>query len=221
MNNSSRASHWSLLLTEAERLIAHINRDEKILSSWVIGGGTALMLHINHRTSYDIDIFFDDPQLFNYIRRAVYEAEFSLQPTGSSNDGTRFIKVSFGDYGEIDFICSANVCNVAPQKFEIDDKILLVDSPEEIIAKKIFYRGASIQPRDIFDIACVAQVLSLEKLVEYLRPIKQNVGIALRALGRIDEDYYRMAAQELAVRERFASLRYVGYQVTRTVLASV
>jgi hypothetical protein len=221
MDNSLRKSYWYRLLDEAERVIAYINRNDDILTSWVLGGGTALMMHIDHRVSYDIDIFFDDPQLFSFIRRAVHEVKFNLQPTGSSNDGTRFIKINFGDCGEVDFICSANISVFRPQKTIFNHRVLLVDSIEEVITKKIFYRGGSIQPRDIFDIACVAEVLTPEKLADCLRPIKRNVDDALRALGRMDEDYYRMSARELDAREQFADLRDVGYSVTRNVLESV
>jgi len=32
-----------------------------MIDSWTFGGGTALMLQIDHRESFDVDIFLDDP----------------------------------------------------------------------------------------------------------------------------------------------------------------
>ena len=37
-----------------------------IIDHWTLGGGTAMMLQIDHRESHDIDIFFPDPQLLPF-----------------------------------------------------------------------------------------------------------------------------------------------------------
>jgi hypothetical protein len=34
---------------------------------WTLGGGTGLFLSLNHRVSYDIDIFLEDPQALKRI----------------------------------------------------------------------------------------------------------------------------------------------------------
>lgn len=54
-------SHWESLFDEAVSIIAQANTPFTVVDSWTFGGGTALMLQINHRESFDIDIFIDDP----------------------------------------------------------------------------------------------------------------------------------------------------------------
>jgi hypothetical protein len=44
-------------------LIRQVNSEQTIVDSWSFGGGTAMMLQIDHRESHDIDIFLPDAQL--------------------------------------------------------------------------------------------------------------------------------------------------------------
>ena len=64
-------TRWEDLLGEAFRKIAVVNRDGDILRDWTFGGGTALMLQLDHRDSHDIDLFLDDPQLLPYVEAVV------------------------------------------------------------------------------------------------------------------------------------------------------
>lgn len=60
-------SQWESLFDQAASIINQANSSFKLLDSWTFGGGTALMLQINHRESFDIDIFVDDPQVLPYL----------------------------------------------------------------------------------------------------------------------------------------------------------
>jgi len=51
---------------------------------------------------------------------------------------------------------------------------VLLETPSEIIAKKVYYRGAAMQPRDMFDIACVMKTHGVEYLDEALKPSRIN-----------------------------------------------
>ena len=55
-------SNWRILLDRALRGLAELKRQGLPAPEWTLGGGTALMLHANHRLSRDIDAFIDDPQ---------------------------------------------------------------------------------------------------------------------------------------------------------------
>jgi hypothetical protein len=44
-------------------LIRQVNSEQSIIDHWTFGGGTAMMLQINHRENRDVDIFLSDPQL--------------------------------------------------------------------------------------------------------------------------------------------------------------
>ena len=62
-----------------------------MIDSWTFGGGTALMLQIDHRESFDVDIFL----------------ALGINPDGYESDGSRTLKIVFENVGEIDFIASA------------------------------------------------------------------------------------------------------------------
>jgi hypothetical protein len=49
-------SHWERLLGIARSIIDQSG----IGDDWTFGGGTAMMIHIGHRLSHDIDLFVDD-----------------------------------------------------------------------------------------------------------------------------------------------------------------
>ncbi len=49
--------------------------------------------------------------------------------------------------------------------------------PGEIIAKKIYYRGAAMQPRDMFDIACVVKTHGVEYLSDALMPFRDKYAL--------------------------------------------
>lgn len=43
-------------------MIRQVNAEQNIIDGWTFGGGTAMMLQIDHRISQDVDIFLPDPQ---------------------------------------------------------------------------------------------------------------------------------------------------------------
>lgn len=63
MNTPNPQLDWVRLFRIARSLIRQVNSEQVIIDHWTFGGGTAMMLQIDHRESYDIDIFLSDPQL--------------------------------------------------------------------------------------------------------------------------------------------------------------
>ncbi len=73
-----------------------------MIDSWTFGGGTALMLQIDHRESFDVDIFLDDPQLLPYLNPKTQGYALDINPDGYESDGSRTLKIVFENVGEID-----------------------------------------------------------------------------------------------------------------------
>ena len=46
------ASHWEELLDLALQIIMRANSDGPAIENWTLGGGTALMLQLDHRESF-------------------------------------------------------------------------------------------------------------------------------------------------------------------------
>lgn len=80
-------SRWEDLLGEAVKIIDAVNRDGDILTGWTFGGGTAMMLQIDHHESHDVDLFLDDPQLLPYVEAAVAEMPFDIGTPTYNGDG--------------------------------------------------------------------------------------------------------------------------------------
>ncbi|MER8974019.1 MULTISPECIES: nucleotidyl transferase AbiEii/AbiGii toxin family protein [unclassified Mesorhizobium] len=66
--HSRRPSEWRRLFALAADLIDQLRKKAGGFEfEWSFGGGTAMMIQINHRESHDVDIFLDDPQLLGFI----------------------------------------------------------------------------------------------------------------------------------------------------------
>jgi hypothetical protein len=80
----------------------------------------------------------------------------------------------------------------------------LVETSTEIVAKKIWHRGADITARDIFDFAMVAE-LEPDAMYE-IAPILRD---------RRDPVLNRIRRHEQSLRESFGSLTTLNYQRSR------
>ena len=70
-----------------------------------------------------------------------------------TGDGSNFLKVAYPEIGEIDFIVAGHMTDDCVRGRKIRSRNVLLETVPETVAKKIRYRGSSIQPRDMFDIA--------------------------------------------------------------------
>jgi hypothetical protein len=82
--NTPNPSRWGELFDQAMMIIDQANGQGEIIGTWTFGGGTALMLHIGHRESHDIDLFIDDPQALPYLNP--YTQDYHLEVAPSSHD---------------------------------------------------------------------------------------------------------------------------------------
>jgi hypothetical protein len=80
-------SDWARLFRIASALIRQVNSERSIIDHWTFGGGTAMMLQINHRESRDVDIFLSDPQLLPFLDPQKHDFEFEIRPAASEGDG--------------------------------------------------------------------------------------------------------------------------------------
>jgi len=74
-------SDWVRLFRIACSLIRQVNSEHTIVDTWTFGGGTAMMLQINHRRSDDIDIFLPDAQFLPYLDPKLHDFEFDIMPS--------------------------------------------------------------------------------------------------------------------------------------------
>ena len=83
--------YWARLFRIAYSLIRQVNSEQIIINSWSFGGGTAMMLQIDHRESDDIDIFLPDAQFLAFLDPKLRDFEFEITPSDYTGDGAGFI----------------------------------------------------------------------------------------------------------------------------------
>lgn len=163
-------------------ILGHANRDFDLVGDWTFGGGTALMLQINHRESHDVDLFIRDPQILPYLNPENQGYELVLAPDSYVSDGAVSLKILFDGIGEIDFICCEPILNEDSVRRDVRGTSVLVETPAEIVAKKVYHRGSRLQPRDMFDIAAVSRTMGREYLAHPLSSIPDRVASALEVV---------------------------------------
>jgi hypothetical protein len=96
-----------------------VNSKESIIDNWTFGGGTAMMLQIDHRESHDIDIFLPDPQLLPFLDPQTHDFAFEIQPTDYKGDGAKSLKLAFENIGEIDFIVGGSLTSTPTKSWPL------------------------------------------------------------------------------------------------------
>lgn len=152
MNGSKRwpATAWRRLLELALPALDEAGAATR----WTLGGGTALALRLDHRISYDIDIFLEETALLKALSPNRNSAARRI--TTRWQEPGRYLKLD-REEGEIDFLIASRQTDLPPWRYEFKDRAILIEEPGEILAKKLQYRGSQLLPRDIFDILAIAR----------------------------------------------------------------
>lgn len=216
--NAPSPSRWDELFDIAMSIIAQANRDFDMVGRWSFGGGTALMLQIDHRESHDIDLFIGDPQALPYLNPETQDYSLTLMPSGYDTDGVQSLKIVFDGVGEIDFICCHPVLDGETVQQDVCGISVDLETPAEIIAKKVYHRGARLQPRDMFDIAAVAHCKGVDYLARPLSRFPDKVKVALRVAEGYRPALLRPVLAGLNVKPDFADIVETAQGDTVTVL---
>ncbi len=212
-------SQWGLLFDAAMEIIAQAERTIGGRFIWSFGGGTALMLQIDHRESHDVDLFVDDIQVMPFLNPLTQEYVLSAVPDDYDTDGTRMMKLIYEDIGEIDFICCADVTDPPNVRTTIRDVEARLETPAEIIGKKILYRGASLQPRDMFDIAAVTKAKGDAYVLDAMRQCgRAACDKALATAERFDRNAATKIIERLMHRDSTRYLIQTAQDVTIDLL---
>lgn len=148
---------------DLERLAVEIVKDASSKAGSelkpVLGGGTRLMLSMSHRISDDIDLFIRDPQWIGYLSPRLNDKFENL--ISGYDEGATSLKLKFMN-GEIDFIVSMSLLGLtndaSPEcAFELEPV-------SEVLAKKLFYRGWALTPRDLFDWRLIETKLTQDEI---------------------------------------------------------
>jgi len=141
------ASQWDDLFARALLLLDTLPKD----LSWNLGGGTCLALRYHHRISYDVDVFVTDAQAIPYLSPRLNDAAAALAGESYVEDSAS-LKLTITQ-GDIDIIVAPILTSPGLAFIGLQGREIAVQTPEEILAKKIQYRGHAFTHRDAFDLA--------------------------------------------------------------------
>lgn len=190
--DEERLKIWETLFQRALKIIDSVAQSGHALEGWSFGGGTVLMRRHRHRFSKDVDIFVPDPQYLGHLTPRLNNEVEILTTHYIEQQGS--VKLIFRE-GEIDFVAAGTL---TPKPVEIEvlfGREVNVETSAEIIAKKVWHRGADFTARDIFDLAMVAE--KDPNALAGIKPILQDrKNVILTRIGKYGAE----------LRETFAAL---------------
>lgn len=196
-------------------MIRQVNAEREIIDYWTFGGGTAMMLQIDHRISYDVDIFLAAPQVLPFLDPQKHDFHFEVGPADYKGDGVRLMKLGF-EFGEIDFIVAPSLTSSPTTRATVEGEMTI----PEIIAKKIYHRGDSIAPRDIFDIAAASEKHA-ESIIKELASYRDSVTSTLAAIDRLKPDFVSAVINQLSIKDPYKPIANVALERTKDLLRAV
>jgi predicted nucleotidyltransferase component of viral defense system len=125
-----------------------------------LGGGTALASYYwNHRYSTDIDIFiYDKVDKKHLLKESTWSEKVktemkSIGYNGNFRNHPIYSEIVIDEECKIQFFDVVKKSHTPYQEVNLWGHELLIDTVEEIITKKIYYRADKGNSRDLFDIA--------------------------------------------------------------------
>jgi predicted nucleotidyltransferase component of viral defense system len=147
---------WKRILASAVAIFDDLERRQHGTPDVVIGGGTVLMFRFEHRLSKDIDFFLHDVQWLSMLTPRLNDTTAAM--TTKYIEQANGIKL-FLPHGDIDFVVAGTVTDArAVETLEFMGRTFPLEPTEEILAKKLYYRAARFQPRDVFDLVVAAEL---------------------------------------------------------------
>lgn len=179
-----------------------------------------MMLQIDHRESHDVDIFLPDPQWLPFLDPQKSDFQFEIRPAGYEGDGASFQKFAFKDIGEIDFIVGRAMTPSPTIETIIESEKTQLETIPEIITKKIYHRGSTIKPRDIFDIAAAAEQHAAS-VIGALQSYHDEVKSTLKTLDKLNPDFVNAAIAQLSIRDKYRSVATTALERAKAILQAV
>lgn len=143
-------SRWEDLLQKA--LVA-LDSLEGGAGPWTFGGGTALAQILDHRISYDVDIFLDSSTDLKNLAPNMNPVTKSL--CDSWQWPGKYLKLILRDFGEIDFLNAPSYTANPTYELKFGERSIAAERSAEIATKKLVYRASTFTARDAFDLAAI------------------------------------------------------------------
>ncbi len=209
------SSHWKRLLQNAFVIMDKATAMGIDMGNVTLGGGTAMMLHINHRDSHDIDLFLSGSEALATLNDIVRNVAEEKGLEWESGEGA-FVSLTDKSMGDIDFIYgaleSARAAAETPGIWqsaierELEGRPIWVETVPEIIGKKIYYRHANLTARDAFDIAAACEAGYGEDIQKIVASLPREAATAAWIVENFPHDHVKNRMTRYDVRPKFRYL---------------
>lgn len=184
----TRPGPWAALFESALTLTDHLATviDKPV---WSFGGGTVLMLRLNHRDSRDIELFVPDPQYLGHVTPRLSDTAENL--TTEYVEAAEYVKLLMPT-GEIDIVVGQPLTDQPWEVVAHRGRPIRVETNAEILAKKMYHRGNQASARDLFDLCAVADLdpEAIEQAAPFFTRYGDTFIAQLKAdVGYIEEDF--------------------------------
>jgi hypothetical protein len=105
-------------------------------------------------------------------------------------------------------------------KATVKGETVLLETIPEIITKKIYHRGSSIMPRDVFDIAAAGEQHE-DSILKELRDYRDEVTRTLATIDKMHAEFVNGAIAQLAINDPYKGLAETALERTRRILRAV
>lgn len=120
--------------------------------------------------------------------------------------------------GEIDFIVAGHIVDQNAKPTELLGRTVELETIPEIIGKKIRFRGSTIQPRDVFDIAAASEAGYDDQIAAALEGISDHRDIAADRLDRLKAEYVDTVIGQLMLKPEFEKTAKDAISTTKRLL---
>jgi hypothetical protein len=128
--------------------------------------------------------------------------------------------LAFEKIGEIDFIVGGSLTSIPTKPTIVEGEIVQLETVPEIITKKIYHRGSSIAPRDIFDIAAGGDAHA-DSIIRELKSYKGEVTKTLSVMERLKLDFVNQAIAQLAIKPKYEAIAKTAIERAKEILLAV
>jgi hypothetical protein len=163
--------------------------------------------------------FLPDAQLLSFLDPQKRDFDFEIPPGDYKGDGSSFLMLGF-EISEIDFIVARSLTSLPTAPATVGGEVVLLETIPEIIAKKVYHRGASIAPRDIFDIAAGSETQA-DSIIKELWGYWSEVAKTLAAIERQNPDFVNTTISQLLIKGSYLTIAKTAFEKAKEVLKAV
>lgn len=121
---------------------------------WSMSGSVAMHLEYQHRLPGNLDIMLRDAQFLSQLQPRANVVSAAIAET--CKEGSHELEMTTKT-GDIKFWLSPFVTSSPIKTVELRNQLVIMETPIEVVAKKLLYKADRLTAKDVFDIACVLQ----------------------------------------------------------------